>query len=656
MNALRGWRFALVLGILVAVVYGNSLDGSFHYDDFHSIVDNPHLQSLGNVPAFFTDPALFSSDADKAMYRPLLLVTYALNHAVGEYDVFGYHLVNTALHAGCALLCWVISGLLFGETRRGGRRATFAALVFAVHPLAAEPVNYISGRSDLLSMLFYLATFALHLQWRRRGLTEYARSHRWFALGVLAAFSFAGGLLTKSTVITLPIVLLLSDLLATARQGGRRGVSTLISYHASYWVIAGCYLLLLRSTHFFQHSLASPVRDWKTQLLTQIKAPVYYVKLASLPVELNVEHQFAESGTTDSPVVWVAGLFVLSIATVGWFGRRHRAATFLLLWAAIVILPVSLMPLNVLVNERRMYLALAAFAWFMPPLITRRVHRLSYVWLAALCLTSLQRNAVWENELTLWSDAADKSPLMARPHVHLGNAQRAVGDMEAARSSFRRALELEPGHRAARANLANLYLEGAFAAEDAERRSALLEAALTEFDVVLRSDPDYREALNGKATALSQLGRREAAIEVYGRLLRAHPHFADGYYNMGLLLYDKADYAAAVVAFERATGLRPGDDGAFNELGNAHTHGGNLSRAVKAYRQALQLSPRHGLYARNLGEVLVAVGGTKLSVGDTAGCQQAWMEARGFFSHALRLDPGDEKASRRLQYLSERLP
>ena len=93
----------------------------------------------------------------------------------------------------------------------------------------------------------------------------------------------------------------------------------------------------------------------------------------------------------------------------------------------------------------------------------------------------------------------------------------------------------------------------------------------------------------------------------------------------------------------------------FNELGNAYTGAKQFSKAAECYRAALRLSPDDVLYARNLGEVLVAVGGNRLAAGDTTGCMQAWQESRVAFERVLRSAPGDAKAMARLQFLSRRL-
>ncbi len=60
---------ALLIAVAVAVVYANSLDNSFQFDDRHSIVENHHLRSTANIPTFFRQPEYFSRDPEKAMYR-----------------------------------------------------------------------------------------------------------------------------------------------------------------------------------------------------------------------------------------------------------------------------------------------------------------------------------------------------------------------------------------------------------------------------------------------------------------------------------------------------------------------------------------------------------------------------------------------------------
>ncbi|MBT6625958.1 MAG: hypothetical protein HOB49_03070, partial [Gemmatimonadetes bacterium] len=86
----KPWRPVILIG-LVLLAYGNSVSGSFHYDDEHSIVRNASIQKLSEIPNFFVDISAFSGDEGKGMYRPLLLVTYALNYTIHELNSTGFH-------------------------------------------------------------------------------------------------------------------------------------------------------------------------------------------------------------------------------------------------------------------------------------------------------------------------------------------------------------------------------------------------------------------------------------------------------------------------------------------------------------------------------------------------------------------------------------
>ena len=97
----------------------------------------------------------FSVDINKSMYRPILLLTYCINYALGGYDVIGYHIFNVLIHiCNSLLLRAVVIGL--GYSSGAG---LLAGVLFVVHPLTTEPVNYISSRSDSLAAMFYLGAF-----------------------------------------------------------------------------------------------------------------------------------------------------------------------------------------------------------------------------------------------------------------------------------------------------------------------------------------------------------------------------------------------------------------------------------------------------------------------------------------------------------------
>lgn len=361
---------------------------------------NPHL-TLTNLGRFFVDPSLFAVTPDKAMYRPALLVTYALNRALG-----GWHLTNVAIQAAAALSVWWLARTLLGSSW-----ALLAGLLFAVHPLGTEPANYVSARSESLAGLCYLLAVGLHVR------------------GRCAVVPFVLGLFVKSICVTVPVVLLAYDWLVAGRVRWRR--------HLGYGVLVGGYLSLIWVNGFLSGSLRAPVRDETTQLLTQVKAGGYYLWLLAFPARLNVEHQFF---AWTSPATWAAALLLVSVvALVVW--KVRGLPLFLLIWGTVVLLPTVVVPLNVLVNEHRLYVTVAVWclglAWALS-----RLPRATVAVVAVYALLVLGRNPTWASERELWTDAARKAPLMPRTHLHLGNALKDEGRWDEARAAYQRAIDL----------------------------------------------------------------------------------------------------------------------------------------------------------------------------------------------------------------------
>ena len=527
-----------LLVVLAFLLYANSFDNSFHYDDKHSIRDNPHLRQTANIPAFFSDPGLFSRDPDKGMYRPLLLTSFALNYAWDGYRTRTYRLVNILLHGFCAALVW-------GVARRLGQpapRALLAGLLFVAHPLASEPVNYISSRSELLAAFFVLAACWFYLG-----------KGKWS--GAAAILCFAAGLLSKSSAIAL---LALLPCLEWIRGGLDRWAWP---RYAPYGVVALVYLVQIR--HLLDRAVwQQPVRPFDQQIATQIKACWYYIQLLVAPVRQSVDHAFFSSDPGQIPVV-ISLLGVGVLVGLAFWGRRRHPFVFLgVLWIGVTLAPASLVPLNVLVNEHRLYLPLAGWALALSGLnLLERGPGL--LWLAPLCmavlgLLTVQRNTVWASEATLWADAAAKAPEAVRPQVYLGNAalDRAdalgaanpVGAQQAldrARRHFERALVLEPDNLAARNNLAGVALRRG----DWTRASQIYRQILADNEL---SDVRYN-----LAHALQQGGDQEQAQQNYLRVDPASYHYPLALNNLGSLHEGKGRPDSAWFYYRRALQHRP---------------------------------------------------------------------------------------------------
>ncbi|MEE3258723.1 MAG: tetratricopeptide repeat protein [Candidatus Latescibacterota bacterium] len=612
----RGWALALILGCGL-LAFHNVLGHGFHYDDDHSIRENPHLRSLANVPRFFVDPGAFSGMPEARMYRPLLLATYAVNYAIAGYAPLGWHLVNLLLHlANAALLWWLAPGL--GASRRV---ALVAGLIFAVHPVVSESVNYVSSRSSLL------ATFFLLLACKGLGSALGGRAQRDWPL---VAATYCGALLAKSIAIVFP---LLAGMYMGLVGRWRRG------WLGALVAIAMLYVLGTRA--IIGKALLEPVRGPVAQWATQLKAGAFYIWKVALPVGLSVEPQFAVSSSFFSAPVLLAALMLVSLVGLCFMARQRALVVLGAGWFAIGLLPSSLVPLHILVNEHRLYLPMVGWALGLAALLDRgRLGSGGWVGLVVLMGLSVQRNEIWRDEEALWRDAVAKGPLMGRPHVNLGKALLEKGQLAAAIAASHRALEIDPGLERAHYNIGTAYM-----------REERLELAVAHFRRALEIRPEMLPALNNLGNSYQEQGLWQQALATYRRALAVQEH-ASIYHNIGhtFLAAGRADSARSF--FRRALDADPALREAYKGLVKACRAEDLLQSAVEVLTEALSRWPQDRLFLLLRGDVLAAMGREEEAIasyrradkdeveiwqrlGAEALKRRNWEDAKGHFDRAL---------------------
>ena len=577
-------RQALLLGLVVFLAYANSIDNGFHYDDKHSIVENPHIRSLGNVPSFFVDPTYFSRDPEFAMYRPMLLTTFALNYAIAGEDVRLYHLGNMLLHAACTLLVWQILKAI----GRKPSAALVGALLFGLHPACTEPVNYVSSRSEILASMFLLASFLLYLRSDQLA-GDGARARR-LLMASVALFLFS--LLSKSIGITLLGLLVAWNLIE------RRPLTALVRSITPYAAVAAGYLAFI-SGFIAKAVFSEPVRSGTEQLGTQAKALVYYAKLMFFPRGLSVHHQFFESAW--SPAVFAALLALLSVAVLLVQGhRRARGALLGCSWMAITISPTVVVPLYIAVNDHRMYLPLVGHAVLLTAYtgwIRQNGMGLAAIAIGILGATVATRNGVWADDYTLWSDVARKSPTPFVPvaYIHLGNYAKEHGALAEAVAYFEQAVAIAPDHVAARNNMANVF---------------------------------------------QQMGRLEEARRLYQALLREHPDLAEAHYNLARVHQMEEEFGLAIGHYRAVSADSPHYDVALNNLGTVYEKSARLDSAVFFYRSALEESP----FSQDARQNLERVSGQWGAVGQRLMQQGRVAETESASRQLLAANPSHRQA------------
>ena len=562
--ATAGARGPLLVAVAVVLTFANALHDRFHFDDAHSLVENPHIRQLTALGAFFFDPQLFSRNMGSEMYRPLVLSSYALTYRLFDYEASPYHLFNIVVH----LLVAIAVHALYRRFDVRAGPALAAALLFAVHPLVCEPVNYVSSRSESLAALFSVVA-----------LWAYADDRRWS----WSLVCFGAALASKSSAVVLPAVLMGYDLLMR-----RPGASLRWWRVGSFAALAALYVVA--SERLLREAVVeAPVRSWSEQLWTQTKALVYYGKLLVVPRPLSVEHQFIVSDDWTQPAVATALALLTALGYALWCARCWRPLLFWLVWAGLALLPTLVVPLNMLVNERRLYLPLVAILGALAWAVDRSRGKWIGRWAAVapvllLSALAIQRNGVWANEKALWADARIKSPQMVRPHVRMGAIYRAEGDLTAAQAAYTAALAIDPGYAPTYNNLGNLHRDtGDFVAAEIAYRRAL---ALL---------PNYVDALINMATLLSDQDRFERALPLFERALQSGGQRVEIYNNLGTAHLKMGSYERAESVLRRGIALGTPRPGLYFNLGGALEGQGQVAAAATAYARAIEID---STYAR----------------------------------------------------------
>ena len=618
------WVWVVVLAAAI-VPYLNSLDGGFHYDDEHALLRNSHLRHLSSIPDFFLDSATFSAEPNMAMYRPLLQTSFALNYAASAYEAVSWHVVNVLLHALAAMGAFALFRRLVAPAP-----ALVAGLLFALHPAHSQAVNYLSSRSETMCMALVLWALVL-LQSRR---------------GVWSAVVYGAALLTKSAAVALlPLALLLSWL----RPKGDHAWRPLVPHG----VVTAGYLLLISVEGFLPRSLAQDVRPQSEQIWTQLKAILYYLQLVIIPRGLSIEHDFTIATSLRQAPVLLAAMVLLSLLwlILGVLGsgaglqKSGRAGGLVLggMWFVAALGLPFLVPLNVLINEHRLYLPLAGFSLVLAvPLVESRAMvawksmppPLPWVLPLLLCLffgaTTWTQNRLWHSELDLWTSATLRAPNSFRAWSNLALAHHAEGHTELARNAYDKALRLNPGHARAWNNLGLLLEEsGSFAeARAAYRQAALLApgfsgplanlgrlslatgdttAAASQLAEALSRNPDDVEALLHQGRLQQLRGQIESAQTHFERVLELDPVSAAAANNLGMLLAQSGDDAATHRWLQQALVWEPGQPQAAANLMLLELEMHGVSRR-EAYRQVLDHFPDRGELALALGDLHARAG------------------------------------------------
>ena len=423
----------IILAAASFIVYFNTLNNNFVYDDETIIVKNADNLSLKNIPGYFTNQGEYRY-VFGALYRPLIMTSLAIDHTLFGLKPGGYHFVNIVFHAVTTIFLFLILLMLFGKNENGILASLLSASIFAVHPVHTEAVSFISSRTDVLATMFFFLSLYNFLIYRGYVLPKFQKEKskdkkhppeikqtgmKYLLYSLLFYFL---GLLSKEMIITLPIIFLLFDLLITRQK--------IKAVFKDYIFLFGVTLLYLAIRYFaIQGVETKPVFDWFygkdaiTIFATMVKTIPVYLKLLLFPVGLvyNYNGVIAYSNSIFDINSLLSLIFIIAVISLSFYLIKKKVYySYSILIFFIGLLPVvNIIPTANVMAERYLYMLsfplCVAVAYFITQ-NTNLKNLKTYTWVFVIVIIffgflTVQRNQVWKTNETLWMSAeGDSSP------------------------------------------------------------------------------------------------------------------------------------------------------------------------------------------------------------------------------------------------------
>jgi tetratricopeptide (TPR) repeat protein len=607
---------AVLIFLLAFAAYWPVLRGQFIWDDPLLVEKNPLVTHTLNLRTVW-----FQTDF------PLSVVAFWLQWLCWGNNAAGYHTVNILLHALNSVLVWRVL------TRLNVRGAWLAGAIFAVHPVCAASVAWISEFKNTLSLPFFLLSISLYLRGDSQNAQHGTRStqYAWYALSLLA---FVLALLAKTSTVMLPVVLLGCAWWLRGRITKRDWLRA-----APFFSLALAFGLM--SIWFQTHQTFTigkvQTENFWGRLAGAGMAVWFYLGKALLPLNLNLIYP-RWNVNAGAPLSYLPVLLLCAAFILCWNFRRSwgRSVLFALGFFVVNLFPVlGFFDMYFLaisrVSDHFQYLPLIGLVGLTASAIYLGVRRIKVngagllinaTLIIALTFLTVQRARVMAKEETLWKDTLAKNPAAWSAHNNLACILAEQNKIDEAIPHFEASLRLRPNNAQAHGNLGKaLTQQHKLPQAEAELRKAIaLKPQEPEFHRSLgyalggqgkteealgqlRQAADLEHGIAGRlelANMLHQMGRDREAVVEYRRALDRQPVSVDVLNNLAWILATSSDDSVrngtdAVALAEKACQQTQNRDAmTVGTLAAAYAEAGRFSDAAATAEKAATLAAAAG--------------------------------------------------------------
>lgn len=570
--------FVIICG-LAFVLYFNTLQHGYTLDDFSVIKENIiTTQGVDGISTILKTSYRYGYlSIDDGLYRPLSLITYAI-----EWEFFPdkpaiAHVVNVLLYILTGVVLYKVLRKLFHKQNEFIPLIT--TLLFIAHPIHTEIVASIKSRDEILCFLFSFLS--------ANSVIDYTDKKKKVSL-ILSGLFFFLALLSKESGITMAAVIPLMIYFFRNEKIKNIAFATI-----PILVTTIIYLIIrskvlgsaqgLESISYVDNSILA-TKDKTMQLATAFSVLFEYVKLLFLPLHLVCDRSYNEipnMGFTNIKALLGLGIH-LALAAFAIIGLKKKtpmgfAIAFYLI--TIALFSNVLIKIGSVMAERFVYFASFGFCIAIVLLLVRflkinteqKINSISTLislskpastiitaLLIFYSLKTISRNKDWENNFTLYSNDVNLSPNSCRIHYYLG-----------------RELIKEYGPNE----------------KNPQKQKEYFEWGIKEMEISIAIAPNYNDAYSQMGLGYKRMGNSEKAIECYERGLKIQPNDPITLNNLAAEYFAQKKYKESIDIFERILKLDPRYVDAMVNLASCYGTIQNFDKAIYWFERAVQISP-----------------------------------------------------------------
>ncbi|MBF0504717.1 MAG: tetratricopeptide repeat protein [Candidatus Omnitrophica bacterium] len=626
----------LILILLGLAIYAQTFGFGFVFDDFNFIVNNPYIKRFDHIHYIWkTFPKT----------RTVGFYSFALNYQINRLHPQGYHIVNFAIHLVAVGLVWAFAHMLLKiarqaplleTTHKSSRSAErvyqdlpfIIAVLFLVHPCQTQAISYISQRFESMATVLYISSVYFYLCGR------IAPSKAKKIILFICSIGFAIiGIFTKEVAVTIPLMILAVEWIFFSKNS--LNSKRFPSWKTSLIIIIlglALFFLFMKIVRndfiniYFYFSTPSASHDGdiitgSKYVLTQMRVFLTFLRLLIFPFNQNVDYDYPLSQGFLNPPLTLLGFCSIGFIVFLIFRLRSKwpLIAFGLAWILITFL-INTAPRAHVIFEHKLYLI--SFGFFLATVCAlaaiinypRALFGLLITLIAALSLVSYKRNQVWENQLTLWDDVAQKSPYKARAFNGLGTAWDQQGNFIQALFNYNKAIELNPYYAHAYNGRGNVYT-----------KQGNFTQALSDYTKAVEIDPNYADAYYNLGIFYENQGALDQALINYNKAIKINPDYPEAYYNRGNIFRNQTNFIQALSDYSKAIDENPDYEKAYMNRGNTYSRLNHFTQAISDYNKALAINPHDA-------EVYINRGTCYAQQGD-------FFQALSDYSRSIRINP-----------------